>query len=81
MEAKIIRDPGKFEGEPEYVPQYWDMVLDGGADEEEYDEDGENPVAVFKLTEEDKAKWFDFQGCTELRLWESDQGFVFSELR
>ena len=37
MTDKIIRTPGKFEGEMRYVPHFWDIYLEGGADyDDEY---------------------------------------------
>ena len=38
----IIRNPGKFECEPEWVPYYWELALNGdGEDISEYDEEGD----------------------------------------
>ena len=37
----IIRNPGRFEGECEWVPYFWELALDGdGEDVSEYDEEG-----------------------------------------
>ena len=69
-----IRDPGKFEGEPQYVPYFWERGLWGEADED----DGE--AYIFELTAEDRTMFPELEGSTRLRLWASDQGFVYSEL-
>jgi len=45
--------PGKFEGSPAYVPYFWDIGMDGGADDEEWD--GDTPIWVFHITPEDRA--------------------------
>ena len=43
--------PGKFEGEPEYVPDFWDRAMEGFAD---IHEEG---VFSFTITEEDVQKY------------------------
>jgi len=48
--TNIIRDPGKFEGEPSYVPDLWEKVLDGGNDETIMDSD--TVVSVLWLDDE-----------------------------
>ena len=38
----IIRNPGRFEGECEWVPYYWELALNGdGEDVSEYNEEDE----------------------------------------
>lgn len=38
----IIQNPGKFEYEPEWVPYYWELALNGdGEDVSEYSDEGE----------------------------------------
>ena len=38
----IIQNPGKFECEPEWVPYYWELAMNGeGEDVAEYTDDGE----------------------------------------
>ena len=70
----IITNPGKFEGEPVWVPYFWDCYLDGGA---EHDDEH---VLVFDVTDEDRAK---FPGMlddvAQVRLYESEIGFVHAE--
>lgn len=47
VKGGIIQNPGKFECEPEWVPYYWELALNGdGEDVSEYDEEGD-PVGCF----------------------------------
>lgn len=87
-----IRNPGKFEGEPSYVPALWDMVLEGATDDEFHD--GETPVAVFTVDAALRAEFTDGATGTaygidpadvtalvdgeSVLLWESETGFVNS---
>ena len=65
-----IKDPGKFEGEMLYVPDFWRIGLDGGADED----DGE--VFRFVVTPEDREAFPEINGADEITLSETNQGFV-----
>lgn len=78
--AERIKGPGKFEGEPIYAPYYWECTLDGGADEEEFDEANDRPVAVFRLTPEDFRMFPELGVGEKLRLYEDEQGFVWSRV-
>ena len=77
-ETSRIRNPGKFENEPYYVPYFWDCCLDGAEDEILYDE-YEKPYSLFKV-EEELAEFLstDFPGIEDktVLLWEDDSGFV-----
>jgi hypothetical protein len=66
----IILTPGKFEGEPVYVPVFWARGLEGFAD---LDEDG---VFAFEITNEDTAEFPELEGINTLALEESESGFV-----
>lgn len=78
LNGRIV-SPGKFEGEPIYVPYFWDMTLSGCAPDEEFDEDG-NHIYSCHVHAEDHAQFPE-----ELRLvacvylWEDEQGFVHSQ--
>lgn len=74
----IDRNPGKFEGEPEYVKAFWEVMMDGGADETIYE--GDHPHEVFVLSDEDRMKYGFDEEDYALVLWESDQGFVNHEV-
>jgi hypothetical protein len=71
----IIRSPGKFEGEPRYVPYFWEAYLNGMAD----DDDG--TVLTFHVTAEDRKMFPELRGVRNVYLEESDQGFVYSSTR
>ena len=80
-EYGIITPPGKFEFEHFTVKFFWNVALEGAADEEIYDPDYDTPYYVFKLVQwknlipkavygQDEYLW--------LVLWEDDSGFVLS---
>jgi hypothetical protein len=66
--------PGKFEGEPSYVPYYWDKTMDGSEDDTIYD--GDTPVSVFIVSTEDINIFPELKGTYSVLLWEDDYGFV-----
>lgn len=70
----VIREPGKFEGEPTYVPYLWDVVMDGFSDTTAYD--GDTPVDILIIDSDDVAKFPDLKGIYAVAVWESEQGFV-----
>lgn len=70
--AGRIVSPGKFEGEPVYVPAYWDLGLEGGAD---LDDGG---AFVFQIDASDVERWPELRDVKTLRLVEDDNGFVHS---
>jgi hypothetical protein len=69
----IIKSPGKFEGEPLWVPAFWDVGLDGCPDE-----DAGN-VWFFVVTDDDRAQFVELHDVYGVALEESDQGFVYSQ--
>ena len=87
-EHYIITDPGKFEGQMLYVPFFWKMALDGFGDGFGWDDETGKPVDWFKLDE-----WkivfppalikssLDPDEPSFLFLWETDQGFVETEIK
>lgn len=66
--------PGKFECEPEYVPEFWARALEGCADSRE------KGVLSFTITEEDVQKYPELVAGQKLLLTESTDGFVFSRI-
>jgi hypothetical protein len=76
-EYGLITDPGKFEGEPIYIPVFYDFCLESGADEELYD-DCETLFSFFKIDGLDTAQHGIPAECAGkvLCLWETEQGFV-----
>jgi hypothetical protein len=71
-ERGTIRDPGKFEGEPVYVPAFYDAYMNGCPDD---DIDG---VLYFDVTPEDVAEFPELQGVGTVTLYVGDDGFVNS---
>jgi hypothetical protein len=71
----VITNPGKFEGEPPWVPLLWDRVLSGFSDKSVHD--GTMAIDAFALDDSIAA-------LTGMRptpgsfiaLWSSDDGFV-----
>ena len=68
--VKRVQGPGKFEGEDPYVPYYWDMFLDGFAD----DDDG--TVLTFDVRAEDKALFPELKRRKRVKILERSNGFV-----
>ena len=71
--------PGKFEGEPEWAKELYDMMLDG-SDETYYDEN-DRPIDYFAIDAIDA----DEMVAPELDnkhiiLWEDDNGFVYTKV-
>lgn len=66
--------PGKFEGEPDYTEYFWEMVLDGRADED-YDLSGE-PYWYVSICAVDAAIFPELNINDVFVLMESEQGFV-----
>lgn len=71
----VITTPGKFEAEPRWAPTFWNMLLDGGADEEL--DDG---IAVFILNKDDRDAFPELNGWYAVLLSERDDGFVDTRL-
>ena len=79
MSSNVIRDPGKFEGEPEYALVLYDLVMEGFSDETIFDED-ETPIDVFFVDDDLRQKCPGIDKDTfAVILWESTQGFVNTE--
>lgn len=71
-DGTYITSPGKFEGEPRYVPYLWDQIMRGGADEDD------GSTLKFIINDEDRAIYQELAGVEYVRLWEDDVGFVHS---
>lgn len=74
----IVTNPGKFEGEPAYVPYFWELGLDGMADEDFTDVGG--AVYAFDITEDDKIFFPGLLKYKRIELRESEVGFVSAKL-
>jgi len=66
----MILSPGKFEGEMLYVPYYWDLFLNGGADSDN------GKVLTFNVSDEDKVQFPELKKRNKVRLMEREDGFV-----
>ena len=75
----IIRNPGKFECEPEWVPYYWDLALDGdGEDVSEYNDDREvaGGFASRFTVDCEESDAFGLECGATVEVFEDAQGFV-----
>jgi hypothetical protein len=66
----LIQDPGKFEGEMLFAPYFYDSSLESGADETVYD--GDTPIDIFVIAEEDLKEFPELKGIYAISLSESD---------
>ena len=79
-EDSTIRQPGKFEGAPRYAPELYGRMLDGWADDTEYDE-SDTAIDVFNVDpNEDLAIAYPEIAGKTVRLWEDGQGFVHCDI-
>lgn len=65
----IITDPGKFEGEPHWVPYFWELYLTGGGDD-----DGE--LIQFTLGPDDYLLFPELTCYEGVGLYVTSDGFV-----
>lgn len=72
--AGVIVAPGKFEGEPIYVPYFWDLVLDGNSNDT-IDDDG-NLYSEILISREDRERFPEIPEGSKIVLWEDSNGFV-----
>lgn len=72
----VVTNPGKFEGEPRFVIDFWMAILDGAGVDEVYGEDSETPVACFDITKADVDKFDSLVGVRKVYVWEDCNGFV-----
>lgn len=70
----IIKNPGKFEGEPYWMPTLWDMVLGGMADESLHD--GTTAYDAFKVDSDLSIMTGLPVQDAFLVIWSDEQGFV-----
>jgi hypothetical protein len=72
--GKTITQPGKFEGEPVFAPHFWNLGMEGFADEDN------GSVFKFKFTKEELKhhpllqEWLGARRT--LFIWGDSQGFV-----
>lgn len=71
-EHGIITQPGKFQGEMRYIPDFWSQGLDGCATEDI------GTAYFFKVTDEDRSKYPELADVYGIAVEEDSQGFVHS---
>lgn len=71
--AGRITSPGKFEGEEDYAPYFYEQMLDGMVDEEFDTVDG--VVDVFRVTPDDRREFPQLRGRDKVAFLNTDQGF------
>ena len=76
--GSIIERPGAFEGEPRYVPFYWDLSLDSCSDAQYYLAD--RHYTLFLINEDDIEEWPELADGYALELSSDDSGFIWSDL-
>ena len=75
----LIRTPGKFECECEWVPYYWELAMNGEGDDE-FDEDGESMATRF-VVDYEEAEAFGLECGATVEVFEDSQGFVNARVR
>ena len=75
--GSIIDRPGAFEGEPRYVPFYWNLSGDGCFDEQYWIAD--RLYTVFLINEDDIEEWHELVDVYALELSSDDSGFIWSD--
>ncbi len=75
-----ITSPGKFEREGRYTPYFWNMTMISAQDEDLYDSEDDTHYSLFNITDIDRAIFPELKDVKVVSLWESESGFVFSDL-
>ena len=70
----MIVDLGKFEGEPDYAPYFWEFVMMGDG---ETIYDGDTPISLLGVDPADVTKFPELDGVDVIAVWEDSQGFVY----
>lgn len=67
----FITSPGKFEGEMLFVPHFYDIYLNGGADDN-------GKIISIEISAEDRAEFPEIpKRAKKIKLYVSDSGFVY----
>jgi hypothetical protein len=75
-EYGTITTLGKFQGEPIYVPYFWEMSMMGAYDGTEIDNEDDSTNYIFYVTDRDRAIFPELKGLHKVTLWENNDGFV-----
>jgi hypothetical protein len=65
-----IKRPGRFEGEQRYIPYFWDMFLEGLADEDT------GRVLTFYVNDDEKETFPELMNRDTVRLLQREDGFI-----
>ena len=70
--GSVIDVQGKFEDEPRYAPEFWELTMDGSCFE--LDDD----LFEVVVTEGDIVRYPELADVNTVQLWSDDQGFVYA---
>ena len=74
---KIVKGPGKFEGENSYIPYFWGVVNQGEAELEYLDDNGFEDCCYWVTVSEDDRELFpELKAGERIPIYEDDNGFV-----
>jgi hypothetical protein len=74
IKSGIIQSPGKFEGEPVYIPYFFELILKGMQDTTVYQ--GGMPIDGFKITPDDIDTFPELGKIKEIAIWQRSDGSV-----
>lgn len=83
IQGGIIRNPGRFECECEWVPYYWELALNGeGDDLSEYDDNGENVGGIVSrfVVDSEEADAFGLECGATVEVFQDSQGYVIGSV-
>lgn len=72
---ELVSSPGKFEGCARYIPYFHDIAMDGGGDDEEWD-DNDNVTYIFEVDEDDVELFEELADVKYVKFYEDDNGFI-----
>jgi hypothetical protein len=79
-EHGYICNPGKFEGEPLYVPYLWECVLNGDGETVDDPDQRDATMDLVMLSGDDKRHFPRLARSDIAILWEDNNGFVYCDL-
>lgn len=77
-EIGVITNPGKYEGEPLYVPYLWEEYVLHGFEQETISA-GRESVEIVEVTDDIVEEFPELEGVEYVSLAQSNQGFVGGE--
>lgn len=83
IQGGIIRNPGRFECECEWVPYYWELALEGeGDDLSDYDNNGEIVGGIVSrfVVDSEEADAFGLECGAAIEVFQDSQGFVIGSV-